>query len=66
MDPYQWRWISAGKKLEVCFDFGVVCQVDHLSKKPKDGERCLREIQSILIENDISPFEVGQNKDVPR
>ncbi len=30
-----------------------------MSKKPKDGERCLREIQSILIENDISPFEVG-------
>ena len=33
-------------------------QVDHLAKKPRDGERCLREIQSILVENDISPFEV--------
>ncbi len=33
-------------------------QVDHLTKKPKDGERCLKEIQSILVENDISPFEV--------
>ena len=35
------------------------CQVDHLAKKPRDGERCLREIQSILMENDISPFEVS-------
>ena len=33
-------------------------QVDHLAKKPRDGERCLREIQSILQETDISPFEV--------
>jgi hypothetical protein len=45
--------------MELCVNFRVVYQVDHLSKKPKDGERCLREIQSILIENDISPFEVG-------
>ena len=29
-----------------------------MAKKPRDGERCLREIQSILMENDISPFEV--------
>ena len=36
-------------------------QVDHLAKKPRDGERCLREIQSILVENDISPFEVTQS-----
>ena len=33
-------------------------QVDHLTKKPQNGERCLKEIQSILVENDISPFEV--------
>ena len=32
-----------------------------MAKKPKDGERCLREIQSILVENDISPFEVTQS-----
>jgi len=36
-------------------------QVDHLTKKPQNGERCLREIQSILVENDISPFEVYQS-----
>eukprot|EP00095_Tigriopus_kingsejongensis_P008879 maker-scaffold15_size728074-snap-gene-6.27 protein:Tk08879 transcript:maker-scaffold15_size728074-snap-gene-6.27-mRNA-1 annotation:"e3 ubiquitin-protein ligase trip12 isoform x2" len=36
-------------------------QVDHLTKKPKDGERSLREILSVLIENDISPFEVTQS-----
>ena len=40
-------------------------QVDHLAKKPRDGERCLREIQSILQENDISPFEVTQSGLVP-
>lgn len=40
-------------------------QVDHLTKKPKDGERCLKEIQSILMENDISPFEVVQSGLVP-
>merc|ERR1719422_2345483 len=40
-------------------------QVDHLAKKPRDGERCLREIQSILMENDISPFEVTQSGLVP-
>ena len=40
-------------------------QVDHLAKKPRDGERCLREIQSILVENDISPFEVTQSGLVP-
>ena len=32
--------------------------MDHLTKKPQNGERCLKEIQSILAENDISPFEV--------
>ena len=36
-------------------------QVDHLTRKPKDGERSLREILSILHENDISPFEVTQS-----
>jgi len=36
-------------------------QVDHLTKKPQNGERCLKEIQSILAENDISPFEVCQS-----
>ncbi|XP_023345840.1 E3 ubiquitin-protein ligase TRIP12 [Eurytemora carolleeae] len=36
-------------------------QVDHLTKKPQNGERCLKEIQSILVENDISPFEVYQS-----
>jgi len=36
-------------------------QVDHLTKKPQNGERCLKEIQSILVENDISPFEVCQS-----
>merc|ERR1719228_2063889 len=40
-------------------------QVDHLAKKPRDGERCLREIQTILVENDISPFEVTQSGLVP-
>ncbi|QQP32337.1 Thyroid hormone receptor interactor 12, partial [Caligus rogercresseyi] len=40
-------------------------QVDHLSKKPKDGERSLKEIFSILQENDISPFEVSQSGLVP-
>ena len=40
-------------------------QVDHLTKKPKDGERCLREILSVLLENDISPFEVTQSGLVP-
>ena len=40
-------------------------QVDHLAKKPRDGERCLREILSILVENDISPFEVTQSGLVP-
>eukprot|EP00092_Neocalanus_flemingeri_P014477 GFUD01015622.1.p1 GENE.GFUD01015622.1~~GFUD01015622.1.p1 ORF type:complete len:1754 (-),score=538.42 GFUD01015622.1:509-5770(-) len=40
-------------------------QVDHLAKKPRDGERCLKEIQSILVENDISPFEVTQSGLVP-
>lgn len=40
-------------------------QVDHLAKKPRDGERCLKEIQSILLENDISPFEVTQSGLVP-
>ena len=39
--------------------------MDHLAKKPRDGERCLREIQSILVENDISPFEVTQSGLVP-
>ena len=29
-------------------------QVDHLTRKPKDGERSLREILSVLHENDIS------------
>ena len=36
-------------------------QVDHLTRKPKDGERSLKEILSILYENDISPFEVSWN-----
>ena len=36
-------------------------QVDHLTRKPKDGERSLKEILSILYENDISPFEVNLN-----
>jgi len=36
-------------------------QVDHLTRKPKDGERCLREILSVILENDISPFEVTQS-----
>lgn len=40
-------------------------QVDHLTRKPKDGERSLREILSVLIENDISPFEVTQSGLVP-
>jgi E3 ubiquitin-protein ligase TRIP12 len=40
-------------------------QVDHLTRKPKDGERSLREILSILHENDISPFEVTQSGLVP-
>lgn len=40
-------------------------QVDHLTRKPKDGERCLKEILSILVENDISPFEVTQSGLVP-
>merc|ERR1719308_24543 len=40
-------------------------QVDHLAKKPRDGDRCLKEIQSILVENDISPFEVTQSGLVP-
>ena len=40
-------------------------QVDHLARKPKDGERSLREILSILHENDISPFEVTQSGLVP-
>ena len=40
-------------------------QVDHLTRKPKDGERSLREILSILYENDISPFEVTQSGLVP-
>jgi E3 ubiquitin-protein ligase TRIP12 len=40
-------------------------QVDHLTRKPKDGERSLKEILSILYENDISPFEVTQSGLVP-
>ena len=40
-------------------------QVDHLTRKPKDGERSLKEILSILHENDISPFEVTQSGLVP-
>ena len=40
-------------------------QVDHLARKPKDGERSLKEILSILHENDISPFEVTQSGLVP-
>jgi len=36
-------------------------QVDHLAKKPRDGERCLNEIVSILVKNDMSPFEVTQS-----
>ncbi len=40
-------------------------QVDHLTRKPKDGERSLKEILSILLENDISPFEVTQSGLVP-
>ena len=40
-------------------------QVDHLTKKPKDGERSLKEILSVLFENDISPFEVTQSGLVP-
>ncbi|CAB4064432.1 TRIP12 [Lepeophtheirus salmonis] len=36
-------------------------QVDHLTRKPKDGERSLKEIFSVLHENDISPFEVSQS-----
>ena len=36
-------------------------QVDHLTRKPKDGERSLREILSVLHENDISPFEITQS-----
>ena len=34
--------------------------MDHLTKKPQNGERCLKEILSILVENDISPFEVKE------
>ena len=42
--------------------FPIVClQVDHLTRKPKDGERSLREILSVLHENDISPFEITQS-----
>lgn len=33
--------------------------------KPREVERCLREIQSILQENNISPFEVTQSGLVP-
>ena len=40
-------------------------QVDHLAKKPKDGEKSLKNILSILHENDISPFEVTQSLLVP-
>ena len=40
-------------------------QVDHLTRKPKDGERSLKEILSILYENDISPFEMTQSGLVP-
>jgi E3 ubiquitin-protein ligase TRIP12 len=40
-------------------------KVDHLTRKPKDGERSLREILSVLHENDISPFEVTQSGLVP-
>lgn len=36
-----------------------------MSRKPKDGERSLKEILSILHENDISPFEVTQSGLVP-
>jgi hypothetical protein len=43
----------------------VFLKVDHLTRKPKDGERSLREILSILHENDISPFEVTQSGLVP-
>ncbi len=39
-------------------DLFIISKVDHLTKKPQNGERCLKEIQSILVENDISPFEV--------
>lgn len=39
--------------------------MDHLTRKPKDGERSLKEILSILHENDISPFEVTQSGLVP-
>lgn len=39
--------------------------MDHLTRKPKDGERSLREILSVLHENDISPFEVTQSGLVP-
>ena len=37
-------------------------QVDHLLKQLRDGERCLREIQTILHENNISPFEVATTR----
>ena len=47
------------------FPLSLSLQVDHLTKKPKDGERCLREILSVLLENDISPFEVTQSGLVP-
>ncbi len=36
-----------------------------MSRKPKDGERSLRGILSVLLENDVSPFEVTQSGLVP-
>ena len=36
-----------------------------MTRKPKDGERSLREILSVLHENDISPFEITQSGLVP-
>ncbi len=43
----------------------IFIKVDHLTRKPKDGKRSLREILSILHENDIWPFEVTQSGLVP-
>jgi hypothetical protein len=43
----------------------IFLKVDHLTRKPKDGERSLREILLILHENDIWPFEVTQSGLVP-
>ena len=62
------RCFQVGPTYFQCCNFNILfvfLKVDHLTRKPKDGERSLREILLILHENDIWPFEVTQSGLVP-